>query len=176
MRSKKTIPNRWEIQLSITEYRNQLLKAVRNRNYIHMSMLQQKISDLEKMQDEIYYIEKFDTQNKSMDRHLQNWAGKTLSLSLNEADLAIYHLDMFFAYFKERGYVEKPEWKRVRDRLEKALNEFREFSGYFFSGDNAKNNLEDSCTLSELIRKKVFTDREMVYYNKYEEQAGNNHS
>ncbi len=40
----------------------------------------------------------------------------------------------------------------------------------FFSGDNIDHNAEDMSFVEDTIANKLFTDREMVYFRKYEDK------
>ena len=82
-------------------------------------------------------------------------------------------MDMFFAYMKEREMVPVPEWERRARNFLKALKDLRDFVFLFLpSADLNDASCENFVVLHDIIRDKVFTDREKVYYNKYEEKAG----
>ena len=74
---------------------------------------------------------------------------------------------------QDRGYVPVPEWERKRRELRKAVIGYRNFVKHFFKDDNnLVNNEIDFMHLLDTVRDKMFTDREKVYYDKYEIKAG----
>lgn len=91
-----------------------------------------------------------------------------------EADLAIYHIEMFFAYFSDRGFKPVPEWEHRKGELIRAIKAYREFVRVFFEGADLRvGNELNFMKLLDLISDRCFTDRERVYYDKYEIKAAN---
>ena len=69
---------------------------------------------------------------------------------------------------QDRGYVPVPEWERKRRELKRAVSEYRDFVKHFFKDENNLiNNEIDFMHLLDVVRDKIFTDREKVYYDKY---------
>ena len=116
----------------------------------------------------------FDMDNRNMDKAERSFFGKILNLSLNEADLAIYHIEMFFAYMSERGYKPVPEWDRRKGELLRAVKGYREFVSYFFKQSDLRVSSElNFMNLLDRTVDTVFTDREKVYYDVYDVKAAN---
>lgn len=143
-------------------------KAVRRRDYVLQKMFNDRIHELneEMIQSEAY--NSLHCLRLNQDKNLVAWQGKTLSLTINEADLAVKHLRMFFKQFLEDGFQPKEDWIYVQDNLEKALHDFRQYIIKMFTGKNIDINFEDFDTLEKLICKYMFTDQEMYYYIQYE--------
>lgn len=171
MKVKKNRPV-YIIERDIRERMDKSSKAVRQGRYLDAAILAKEIDDLREELSRAMEIVKFNDDNRNMDKALRSWFGKILSLSLNEADMSLYHIDMFFSYMQDRGYVPIPEWERKRRELKKAVSEYREFVKHFFKDENNLiNNEIDFMHLLEVVRDKIFTDREKVYYDKYEIKA-----
>lgn len=161
------------IERDIRETMDKAAKAVRQGRYMDAAILAERADNLKEELSYAMELVKFDEDNRNMDKSLRSWFGKILSLSLNEADMALYHIDMFFAYMQDRGYVPVPEWERKRRELRKAVIGYRNFVKHFFKDDNnLVNNEIDFMHLLDTVRDKMFTDREKVYYDKYEIKAG----
>lgn len=161
------------IERDIRETMDKAAKAVRQGRYMDAAILAERADNLKEELSYAMELVKFDEDNRNMDKSLRSWFGKILSLSLNEADMALYHIDMFFAYMQDRGYVPVPEWERKRRELRKAVIGYRNFVKHFFKDDNnLVNNEIDFMHLLDTVRNKMFTDREKVYYDKYEIKAG----
>lgn len=161
------------IERDIRETMDKAAKAVRQGRYMDAAILAERADNLKEELSYAMELVKFDEDNRNMDKSLRSWFGKNLSLSLNEADMALYHIDMFFAYMQDRGYVPVPEWERKRRELRKAVIGYRNFVKHFFKDDNnLVNNEIDFMHLLDTVRDKMFTDREKVYYDKYEIKAG----
>lgn len=161
------------IERDIRETMDKAAKAVRQGRYMDAAILAERADNLKEELSYAMELVKFDEDNRNMDKSLRSWFGKILSLSLNEADMALYHIDMFFAYMRDRGYVPVPEWERKRRELRKAVIGYRNFVKHFFKDDNnLVNNEIDFMHLLNTVRDKMFTDREKVYYDKYEIKAG----
>lgn len=163
------------IERDICETMDKSRKAVRSGRYLDAAILAKQVDDLKEELACAMECVKFEEDNRSMDKSLRSWFGKILSLSLNEADMSLYHIDMFFAYMQDRGYVPVPEWENKKRDLRKAVTEYRNFVKHFFKDDNNLiNNEVDFMHLLDLVRDKMFTDREKIYYDKYEIKAANN--
>ena len=161
------------IERDIRETMDKAAKAVRQGRYMDAAMLAKEADSLKEELSHAMELVKFDEDNRNMDKSLRSWFGKILSLSLNEADMALYHIDMFFAYMQDRGYVPVPEWERKRRELREAVIGYRNFVKHFFKDDNnLVNNEIDFMHLLDTVRDKMFTDREKVYSDKYEIKAG----
>lgn len=160
------------IERDIRETMDKAAKAVRQGRYMDAAILAERADNLKEELSYAMELVKFDEDNRNMDKSLRSWFGKILSLSLNEADMALYHIDMFFAYMQDRGYVPVPEWERKRRELREAVIGYRNFVKHFFKDNNLVNNEIDFMHLLDTVRDKMFTDREKVYYDKYEIKAG----
>lgn len=161
------------IERDIRETMDKAAKAVRQGRYMDAAILAERADNLKEELSYAMELVKFDEDNRNMDKSLRSWFGKILSLSLNEADMALYHIDMFFAYMQDRGYVPVPEWERKRRELRKAVIGYRNFVKHFFKDDNnLVNNEIDFMHLLDTVRNKMFTEQEKVYYDKYEIKAG----
>ena len=161
------------IERDIRETMDKATKAVRQGRYMDAAMLAKEADNLKEELSHAMELVKFDEDNRNMDKSLRSWFGKILSLSLNEADMALYHIDMFFAYMQDRGYVPVPEWERKRRELREAVIGYRNFVKHFFKDDNnLVNNEIDFMHLLDTVRDKMFTEQEKVYYDKYEIKAG----
>lgn len=161
------------IERDIRETMDKAAKAVRQGRYMDAAILAERADNLKEELSYAMELVKFDEDNRNMDKSLRSWFGKILSLSLNEADMALYHIDMFFAYMQDRGYVPVPEWERKRRELREAVIGYRNFVKHFFKDDNnLVNNEIDFMHLLDTVRDKMFTEQEKVYYDKYEIKAG----
>lgn len=160
------------IELDIRELMNKSNEAIRSGRYLDAAIMSKQIDALK---EELFNAQeniKFEEQNRAMDKHQRSFFAKILSLSLNEADMSLYHIDMFFSYMQDRGYVPVPEWERKRRELKRAVSEYRDFVKHFFKDENNLiNNEIDFMHLLDVVRDKIFTDREKVYYDKYEIKA-----
>ena len=159
-----------EIMKDLTEARDRFAEAIRSQNYVMIEQFKKRIEMFENELEMAYAFINLCTEKITGDKHLISWGGKMLSLSINEADLAIKHLDMFWLYFKESGYIPKEEWKEAHEGLLQALTKYRRYMIEFFSGDNIDHNAEDMSFVEDTIANKLFTDREMVYFRKYEDK------
>ena len=161
------------IERDIRETMDKAAKAVRQGRYMDAAIFAERADNLREELSYAMELVKFDEDNRNMDKSLRSWFGKILSLSLNEADMALYHIDMFFAYMQDRGYVPVPEWERKRRELREAVIGYRNFVKHFFKDDNnLVNNEIDFMHLLDTVRDKMFTEQEKVYYDKYEIKAG----
>ena len=98
------------IEQELREAMNDAASCLRNRNYARHQQAMQRIARLKKELEDSRIDQQFHDDNRNMDRAERAFFGKILHLSLNEADLAIYHIEMFFAYFSDRGFKPVPEW------------------------------------------------------------------
>lgn len=169
---EKNIRPVYLIERDIQEAKSKADKSMRSGRYADAAILTKLIDTLrEELADTMERI-KFQEDNRNMEKSMRSWYVKILSLSLNEADMSLYHIDMFFAYMHERGYVPVPEWERKRRELRKAVTEYRDFVKHFFKDENNLiNNEVDFMHLLDFVRGKVFTDREKLIYDKYEIKA-----
>lgn len=161
------------IERDITEANQEASICLAKRDYAKYQQSLQRIVRLKDELEEAKADLKFELDNRNMDKAERSFFAKIINLSLNEADLSNYHMDMFFAYMKEREMVPVPEWERRARNFLKALKDLRDFVFLFFPSADLKDaSCENFVVLHDIIRDKVFTDREKVYYNKYEEKAG----
>lgn len=162
------------IEQELREAMNDAASCHRNRNYARHQQAMQRIARLKKELEDSRIDQQFHDDNRNMDRAERAFFGKILHLSLNEADLAIYHIEMFFAYFSDRGFKPVPEWEHRKGELIRAIKAYREFVRVFFEGADLRvGNELNFMKLLDLISDRCFTDRERVYYDKYEIKAAN---
>ena len=167
-RSGRTIE---EVDRDIQACHEELRKAIYERRYTSIDFHQQRLDSFMEEKAKIIADNTFFEQNKQEDRNAISWAGKTLNLSLNTADMSIYYVEMFLAYFIDRGFSAVPEWGKRVEELRTALNRFSEYTRFFFTGKSRENNHEALNHLLDLVKEDFFTDREKVYYDKYEEMT-----
>ena len=115
--------------------------------------------------------QKLEIKTANMDKNLRSWAGRTLSMSINCADASLYLLDMFCAYFKDIGFERKEEWERQYLALSKAIKNFSQFSAAMFDGKDRDDNCDDLIRLCDLLCTRFYTDREQVYFKKFQDIA-----
>lgn len=160
------------IEKDIKEYQEKSRNLLARRNFAELANMTRIIRELQDEYDKALIDIKYEEDTKNMNRHLRSFVGKILSLSLNEADLAIYHIDMFFAYMKEKDLQPKDEWEHARLEVKKAISTYRDFMKNFFRDEtNLVSNEIDFMHLAEYIKTKMFTDREQIYYDEYEVKA-----
>ena len=137
------------IERDIRETMDKAAKAVRQGRYMDAAILAERADNLKEELSYAMELVKFDEDNRNMDKSLRSWFGKILSLSLNEADMALYHIDMFFAYMQDRGYVPVPEWERKRRELRKAVIGYRNFVRHFLRTTTISSTMRLTlCTYS----------------------------
>lgn len=83
------------IEQELREAMNDAASCLRNRNYARHQQAMQRIAHLKKELEDSRIDQQFHDDNRNMDRAERAFFGKILHLSLNEADLAIYHIEMF---------------------------------------------------------------------------------
>lgn len=72
------------------------------------------------------------------------------------------------------GFKPVPEWEHRKGELIRAIKAYREFVRVFFEGADLRvGNELNFMKLLDLISDRCFTDRERVYYDKYEIKAAN---
>lgn len=106
MKKEKRTP--FEIQRDINEAREKMASAVRSRNYPMTQVYSTRIAHLTRELEDVEADAKFFEQERNQDPALTQWAGKTLALTLNMADLAIYYYDLYMEYFARRGFPPSP--------------------------------------------------------------------
>lgn len=169
-KKKDIVRSPLEIQRDIDEAVIVRNKAIRNRDFLLQKMQQSRIAKFEEELSRSIALQHLHKIRSSHDKTLIAWQGKTLSLIINECDLAVKHQDMFFEQFLEDGFQPKESWLEVKENLEKALHDFRQYIIKMFSGENININYEDYDKLEQIVCKYMFTDREMIHYRKYEEK------
>lgn len=65
----------------------------------------------------------------------------------------------------------KPEWYSMYEELRRALKKFADFNRKLFIGKNREQYDKDLISYTDCIEHNFFTDREMIYYRKFEEKA-----
>lgn len=166
MKKEKRTP--FEIQRDINEAREKMAFAVRSRNYPMTQVYATRIAHLTRELEDVDADVKFFEQERNQDPALTRWAGKTLALTLNMADMAIYYYDLYMEYFRRRGFTPVPEWQRKADRLREAATEFRKFTAHFFQGANIDAYAGQMEMLMDAVAGKVYTDREKKWLEEYE--------
>lgn len=168
MKKEKRTP--FEIQRDINEAREKMASAVRSRNYPMTQVYSTRIAHLTRELEDVEADAKFFAQERNQDPALTQWAGKTLALTLNMADLAIYYYDLYMEYFARRGFTPVPEWQRKARRLKEAASEFREFTAKFFQGANIDAYFGQMGELLDGVARRCYTDRERKYLEEYEQK------
>ena len=166
MKEKRT---EFEIQKDINETRERMASSVRSRNYPMTQVYATRIAHLTRELEEVEADAKFFEQERNQDPSLTRWSGKTLALTLNMADMAIYYYDLYMEYFRRRGFTPVPEWQRKADRLRDAATEFRKFTAHFFKGANIDAYFGQMGELLDGVARRCYTDRERKYLEEYEQ-------
>lgn len=164
----KTERTLFDIEQDICEFHKKMEKATRRKDFVNINIYARRIAEATKEKENLLADKKFLLQEKNMDRNLVNWAGKTLALMLNMSDMAIYYYDLYMKFHRERGFYPSPEWAKKSENLKRSAKELREFVSYFFKDENINAYFAQMADLMEIISKQVFTDRERMYLEKYE--------
>lgn len=169
--SKQSRPT-YQIEADLREKMQEYTAYVRSGHYARAQQVMTRLNQLKEELEEAHADVKFCADNRNMDKAERAFFGKILNLSLNEADLALYHIEMFFAYMNNRGYVPVPEWDRRKRELMNAVKSYRDFVEYFFDASDLRVPSElNFMHLLEMVADRAFTDRERVYYDRYEVKA-----
>lgn len=160
-----------QILQKLREANDRLVKAVQNGDWAKIAIYQQVRDKIQSEYDDIMEAKQFKLQTDNQDKALTSWGGQILSLSTIEADMSLYHLDMYMAYFASRNYIMKPEWYSMYEELKRALKKFADFNRKLFVGKNREQYDKDLISYTDWIEHNFFTDREMIYYRKFEEKA-----
>lgn len=168
---KKNGRSRIEIELELKQNKEKFREAAKKKNFVLISFYLDKVKKLEEELDATKAEANFFQQQKDSNSALVVWSGKVLNLCLNTADLSLYYLDLYEAYFKERGFVPTEEWKEKRKSLERALKTFSGYVRGFFSGKSSDDNNENMVNLMELIEQGYFTEEELKYHKEYEDKV-----
>ena len=168
-------------EMEIQDYRKRLVECrtglmdAMQKGDVHRVAHYQKETDW--FEAKIKELEEDEAKLKKMengDKNFGQMMGKVLSLVLNEADMAIYHLDIYFAALEAHGLVDKAkDWTNRKNQLRKALREFGEIPRLMMRGEMRNKNLEALCEMLSTIRDGYFTEKEQEQYDKYEELSGN---
>lgn len=97
-----------QILQKLREANDRLVKAVQNGDWAKIAIYQQVRDKIQSEYDDIMEAKQFKLQTDNQDKALTSWGGQILSLSTIEADMSLYHLDMYMAYFASRNYIMKP--------------------------------------------------------------------
>ena len=160
-----------QILQKLREANDRLVKAVQNGDWAKIAIYQQVRDKIQSEYDDIIEAKQFKLQTDNQDKALTSWGGQILSLSTIEADMSLYHLDLYMAYFASRNYIMKPEWYNMYEELKRALKKFADFNRKLFVGKNREQYDKDLIDYTDWIEHNFFTDREMIYYRKFEEKA-----
>ena len=167
MKEKRT---EFEIQKDINETRERMASSVRSRNYPMTQVYATRIAHLTRELEDATADRRFFDQERNIDPSLRSWAAKTLVLTLNMADLAIYYYDLYMEYFRRRGFTPVPEWSRKAAHLREAASEFRGFTARFFQGANVDAYFGQMGELMDGVARRCYTDRERKYLEEYEQK------
>lgn len=159
---------RFEVGRDLSEAREKMAASLRRRDYAMVQVFAGRVASLTKELEALDADERFWRQERNQDPSLSRWAARTLALTLNMADLAIYYHDLFMLYMKERGFEPLPEWRRRAEHLKKAAGEFRQFTSAFFQGKNIDAYAGQMEQLMEMVSRRCYTDRERKYLEEYE--------
>ena len=122
-----------------------MAEAMRKNNYAATVPIQHQIKQQELLLKEISDVEKYNLIDQNMDKHKKQCILKLLALSLNEADLSLMHLDMFFAHFKEHGFTSTPEWRRLKQDFAVTVTNFSNYTNIMFRGTEKEALLDNLC-------------------------------
>ena len=165
-----------DYEIRIQECRNRLMKAMQDGEIRTVTHFQKEIEVLTEKVMEMKRDKQKLEELFGSDKNFVGMMGKTLSLLLNEADMAIYHLDIYFAALKSYGLEDHAkEWTRARNQLRNSLRDFAQIPRWMMRGESRIKNLEAVCEFSNLVLDGYYTEEEKKYYDKYEEMAGNNY-
>ena len=140
------------IEQELREAMNDAASCLRNRNYARHQQAMQRIAHLKKELEDSRIDQQFHDDNRNMDRAERAFFGKIL----------------------HRGFKPVPEWEHRKGELIRAIKAYREFVRVFFEGADLRvGNELNFMKLLDLISDRCFTDRERVYYDKYEIKAAN---
>lgn len=165
--------NAFNCQREIVANNRRIAQYRAKGNWVKITELLNRNNYLQQQVDLESQAQKLEAKTANMDKNLRSWAGRTLSMSINCADASLYLLDMFCAYFKDIGFERKEEWELRYKTLEKAIKDFSQFSADMFSGKDRNDNCEDLIRLCDLLCTRFYTDREQVYFRKYQDLANN---
>lgn len=160
------------IHQSIIELNRKKQEALLRKDYMQVVCIGGQINDMEEklnaIRKEDNKLSEFEQKLSVQDRTLRSFAGKVLALTISDSDLAVIHLDMYMTYFKEMGYTQREEWKRVQDNLRRAIDDFRRYNISMFDKSTASQTCDLTNDMERAIRKAdLFTDREMQHYCRY---------
>lgn len=177
MKDKKVTT--FQLRESIDDCTNRIRKALKKNNFVQVAYLTDQRKWLEEqladLIDEERKLAEFEQKAAVQDKTLRSFAGKILALTIADADMAVIHLDMYMAYFKEMGYVQRSEWKHVHDQLRKAIDDFRRYNISMFDQNTAFQTGDITNDLELAIRKSnLFTDREFQHYSRYFDKVAEN--
>lgn len=161
----------FEVESEIKNLQAQMQSAILRRDYNMVNVCTQKIEKLQTELSEINNVKKYVDDMKNMEPGLLGWACKTLNLSLINSELSVYYMEMYLAYFNDIKLKPNSEWIKRLDNLRTALQHYSSYTRYFFQGDNAQKSNEEMSRLMDLILDNFFTEREKVFYKKYEEMT-----
>lgn len=169
----------FKLRESIDDYTNRIRKALKKNNFVQVAYLTDQRKRIEEqladLIDEERKLAEFEQKAAVQDKTLRSFAGKLLALTIADADMAVIHLDMYMAYFKEMGYVQRSEWKHVHDQLRKAIDDFRRYNISMFDQNTAFQTGDITNDLELAIRKSnLFTDREFRHYSRYFDKVAEN--
>lgn len=122
------------IERDIRETMDKAAKAVRQGRYMDAAMLAKEADGLKEELSHAMELVKFDEDNRNMDKSLRSWFGKILSLSLNEADMALYHIDMFFCLHAGQRICPRTGMGAEKARIKGSRYRLPEFRKALFQG------------------------------------------
>lgn len=167
---KETI-SAYYCQKEIVENNRRIAQYRTKGNWVKITELLNRNKYLQEQVEFEAQAQKLEAKTANMDKNLRSWAGRTLSMSINCADASLYLLDMFCVYFKDIGFERKEEWECHYQTLSKAIKDFSQFSAAMFAGKEREDNCDDLIRLCDLLCTRFYTDREQVYFRKYQDIA-----
>lgn len=174
IKKKRHTRSVYELEGLIKEAQEQLRCWLTLGDPVNIKRLMDRIASLSDELEEARADMEFRHRNETMDKYERSFFGKILNLSLNEAEMAIYHIDMFVAYMHDRAYKPVPEWQKRIDMLKQSIESYREFIKLFFKTDEIRISNELSfMKLLNLVSEKAFDVQEKPYYDRYEAKAQN---
>lgn len=126
----------------------------------------------QKMDKVLQKIEDIDSVRKGMElyrnnKHLTNWVGKTLTGVVTLADITTHYVMNSQNFFKDHGMVPKADLQKAIDDYQAATAQLRAAYNKFLDNEIKAMSNHNFEQLEEMIARELFTEREMIYYNKY---------
>lgn len=133
---------------------------------VRMNLFKQKMDQIAIRINDIESVIKGMEQYRQ-NKHLTNWVGKTLTSVVTLADITTHYVMNSQNFFKEHGMTPKADLQTAIDNYNAATAQLRAAYNKFLDNEIRAMSNHNFENLEALIAKELFTDREMVYYEKY---------